>query len=143
MAPIQFGILQFPYQLTDVTGPLDVLSSSSRGYLEAFQPVAGFSKELAERGIDIEFHYVGEDLDKPITSSAGCKILSTTTFDTCPKLDYILVGGPDPNFFMNVPEAHAKFLRERLDEVKTVFTTCTGGCVLATIGLVSLQAPQF
>ena len=134
MAPIQFGILCIPFQLTDVTGPLDVLSSSSIDYLRGFQEVGGYPLELAERGIDIEFHYIGESME-PMTSTANCKIQPSTTCATCPKLDYLLIGGPEPKFFLNLPPVWANFLRERVDEVKGLFTTCTGGIVAAMAGI--------
>ncbi|KAJ9615196.1 hypothetical protein H2200_001270 [Cladophialophora chaetospira] len=135
MAPIQFGVLCIPFQLSDVTGPLDVLSSSSIPYLKGWQQIAGFPMDLAERGIDIEFHYIGGESLEPAVSSAHCKIQPSTTCATCPKLDYLLIGGPEPNFFLNLPPVFANFLRERVDEVKGIFTTCTGGMVAAMAGI--------
>jgi transcriptional regulator GlxA family with amidase domain len=134
MAPIQFGILCIPFQLTDVTGPLDVLSSSSAPYLKDMQQIADFSSEVAEAGIDIEFHYIGETME-PMTSTANAKIMPSTTCATCPKLDYLLVGGPAPSFFHNIPPVFANFMRERAEEVKGFFTTCTGGVVAAMVDL--------
>ena len=77
---------------------------------------------LAEQGIDIEFHYIGETLD-PMTTSGNCKILPSTTCATCPKLDYLLVGGPKPDYFLNVPPMLARFMCERAKEVSGFFTT--------------------
>ena len=134
MAPIQFGVLCIPFQLTDVTGPLDVLSSSSIGYLQGFQQAGGYPVELAEKGVDIEFHYIGESME-PITSTANCKIQPSTTCADCPKLDYLLVGGPDPNWIQNMPQVFADFMRGRVDEVKAFFTTCSGGIVAAMAGV--------
>ena len=118
----------------DVTGPLDVLSSSSVPYLRGFQPAGGYSPELAEKGIDIEFHYIGESME-PMKSTANCYIQPSTTCATCPKLDYLLVGGPEPDFFLNIPPVFVNFMRERLEEVKGFFTTCTGGVVAAMAGI--------
>ena len=36
---------------------------------------------------------------------------------------------------MNVPDNMKTFMRERAKEVKTIFTTCTGGLVLSSTGL--------
>jgi hypothetical protein len=55
MAPLRFGVLQIPYQLMDVVGPLDVLSSSSKPYLKGMEAV-GVPAEVSDRGTDIEFH---------------------------------------------------------------------------------------
>ncbi|CAG8900626.1 unnamed protein product [Penicillium egyptiacum] len=129
MAPIQFGVIMIPFQLIDVAGPVDILCSSSVPYLRGFG-----NPGLAERGIDIEFHYIGEGMD-PVTHNSGYKSLPTTTLSTCPKLDYLLIGGPGPDYLKSIPPAIASFVCERADEVKTVFTTCTGGIVASAFGL--------
>ncbi|KAJ5517642.1 hypothetical protein LT330_006769 [Penicillium expansum] len=129
MAPIQFGVIMIPFQLSDVAGPVDVLSSSSISYLREFN-----NPDIADRGIDIEFHYIGDGMD-PVTHPAGFQSQPTTTLSACPKLDYLLIGGPSPNYITNIPPAIASFVRERANEVKTVFTTCTGGIFASALGL--------
>ncbi|KAJ5941694.1 hypothetical protein N7516_001862 [Penicillium verrucosum] len=119
MAPIQFGIIMIPFQMLDVAGPLDILSSSSAPYLRGFN-----NPDIADRGIDIEFHHIGDGLHPP-----------TTTISACPKLDYLLIGGPSPDYTKNIPPAIASFVRERVNEVKIVFTTCTGGLFASMLGL--------
>jgi transcriptional regulator GlxA family with amidase domain len=127
MAPIQFGVIMIPFQLSDVSGPVDVLSSSSIPYLRGFG-----NPGLAERGIDIEFYYIGEE---PVIHSAGFISQPTTTMSACPKLDYLLIGGPTPEYLQEIPSAIASFVRERAAEVKVVFTTCTGGIFASVLGL--------
>ncbi|CAG8239894.1 unnamed protein product [Penicillium salamii] len=127
MAPIQFGVIMIPFQLTDVAGPVDILSSTSIPYLEEFG-----RPDLAQRGIDIEFHYVG---DEPVTHAAGFKSQPTVAMADCPKLDYLLIGGPSPKYIEEIPPAIANFVRERTAEVKNVFTTCTGGMFASALGL--------
>lgn len=134
MAPIQFGVLCIPFQTLDVIGPLDILSSSSIPYLNAMQELGGYPLDLAGHGIDIQFHYIGESME-PMAGTANCKIQPSTTCASCPKLDYLLVGGPWPDFFRNVPTVYANFMLERAKEVKSFFTTCTGGIVAATAGV--------
>jgi transcriptional regulator GlxA family with amidase domain len=133
MAPIQFGVLLIPFQLMDVAGPLDVLSSSSIPYLKRAESL-GVPASLAAKGIDIEFHHIGETMD-PVTHTAGFKSTPTTTCATCPTLDYLLIGGPEPEYIQNISPVMAAFMRERANQVKTVFTTCTGGMVAAAVGL--------
>ena len=125
-----------PFQLTDVAGPIEVLSSTSIPYLKSFQPVAGYPLSLAESGVDIEFHYVGETLD-PITSTAACRLVPSATLADCPPLDYLLIGGPEPEFFLKLPKVWADFIREKAKDsrVKTIFTTCTGGMVAGAAGV--------
>ncbi|KAJ5602356.1 hypothetical protein N7537_005312 [Penicillium hordei] len=129
MAPIQFGIIMIPFQLLDVAGPVDVLSSSSAPYLRGFN-----NADIADRGIDIEFHYIGDGLH-PVTHTGSFESRPTTTLSDCPKLDYLLIGGPSPDYIKDIPPAIAGFVRERANEVKTVFTTCTGGLFASMLGL--------
>jgi transcriptional regulator GlxA family with amidase domain len=125
MAPIQFGVLLIPFQLMDVAGPLDVLSSSSIPYLRKCESL-GVPAALVAKGIDIEFHHIGETMD-PVTHTAGFRSTPTTTCAACPPLDYLLIGGPDLAYLQNISPVMAAFMRERAKEVKTFFTTCSGG----------------
>ncbi len=134
MAPLQFGILMVPYQIIDVAGPIDILSSSSKaiiGPLEAagLPGLAG----MAEKAIDIEFHHISETLD-PVQLTAAVKALPTITCDDCPPLDYLLVGGPDPINY-KLPDRFAKFVRAHVEAGKGVFTTCTGALAIAPSGV--------
>lgn len=134
MAPIQFGVLMIPFQLVDCAMPLDVLSSSSKPYLVGME-VAGVPSHVAQKGIEIEFHYIGATSLDPVQHTAGFKSVPTITCADCPKLDYLLVGGPDPQYIQTMPKEFIKFLQERVNEVKTIFTTCTGGMVVAASGI--------
>ena len=57
----------------------------------------------------------------------------TSTVSTCPPLDYLLVGGPNPATF-TIDPAHAEFIRKHVAAGKTLFTTCTGAYVVAASG---------
>ena len=94
MAPIQFGVLQIPNQVLDVVGPVDVLCSSSNPYLKTLEPL-GVAAEVADRGFEIDFHYIGLTID-PQVHFGNYSVNPSTTVDACPRLDYLLVGGPDP-----------------------------------------------
>ncbi|KAB8076572.1 class I glutamine amidotransferase-like protein [Aspergillus leporis] len=91
MSPIRFGILMVPYQTLDVAGPVDLLSSCSRPYLEVMERESQVSKDTAAAGLDIEFYYVGGEL-KPVQHTGNLQTLPTTTCDACPPLDYLLIG---------------------------------------------------
>jgi transcriptional regulator GlxA family with amidase domain len=133
MAPIQFGVLLVPCQLSDISGPLDVLFSCTKPYIEELSGT-GAPNPLADNAIDIEIHYIGETLE-PVKHSAGFRSVPTTTTTTCPPLDYLLVGGTDLEYIKNLPEAMKAFIHSRLDQVKSIFATCTGGMILAQTGV--------
>lgn len=147
MAPIQFGVLMVPYQVLDVAGPLDILSSSSKAlmcpaiaagffqtaYFKQLVPDQEASKTLGDRAIDIEFHLVGETLE-PVLLTTNTSVNPTTTTDTCPPLDYLLVGGPDPAKEHLTP-AFEKFLKAHVAAEKGLFMTCTGSFAIAGSGV--------
>jgi putative intracellular protease/amidase len=130
MAPLQFGVLMIPFQISDCAMPLDVLSSSSKLYLSGMEAVGG-PAHVAPRGIDIEFHYIGATMD-PVVHTARFTSMPTTTCADCPELDYLLVGGPDPAYLKTMPKIFIEFMQERAKEVKTIFTTCTGGMYVSS-----------
>ena len=70
----------------------------------------------------------------PVELTAGYKVVPTTTCDTCPPLDYLLVGGPDP-FKFKLSSRFADFLRAHVAADKVLFTTCTGAMAVAASGI--------
>jgi transcriptional regulator GlxA family with amidase domain len=120
--------------MLDVAGPLDVLSSSSKGLLSHLAK-AGFPgvAEVLEQAIDIEFHHINESMD-PVQLTGAAKALPTTTCDDCPPLDFLLVGGPDP-VNHKLSRRFAEFLRAQVKAGKGLFTTCTGALAIAPSGV--------
>ncbi|TVY35851.1 Isonitrile hydratase [Lachnellula occidentalis] len=134
MAPLQFGALMIPYQTIDAIGPLDILSSASKKLIAAFEEadLPGM-KGMTAKAIDIEFHHINETLE-PVTLTANVRLLPSTTCDTCPALDFLLVGGPDPLAYKLSPR-FAEFIRQHVAEGKVLFTTCTGALAVAASGV--------
>lgn len=134
MAPIQFGILMIPYQTLDVAGPLDILSSNSKALISPYE-ASGFpgTAGLTEKAIDIVFHHINTTLS-PVQMTASMNVLPTTTVDDCPPLDYLLVGGPDPQTFV-LDEKFAEFVKKHVGEGRGLFTTCTGGLAISSTGV--------
>jgi transcriptional regulator GlxA family with amidase domain len=134
MAPLQFGVLMVPYQTLDAIGPLDILSSSSKALLAPFEAAKFPGMEgMTAKAIDIEFHHINEILE-PLTLTAGVRLVPSTTCDTCPPLDFLLVGGPDP-FNYKLSPRFAEFIRKHVEDGKVLFTTCTGAVTVAASGV--------
>ncbi|HEX3952603.1 MAG TPA: DJ-1/PfpI family protein [Stellaceae bacterium] len=107
------GMLIFP-NLTqlDLTGPYEILAR-----------LPGSAVELIWKSFD------------PVRTEHGLTILPTATFETCGKLDLILVpGGGGMNPLLEDPETLA-FLREKAAEARYVVGICTGSLVLGAAGL--------
>ena len=128
---ISFGFLLLPLQTLDMVGPMDILFNISYMVVKSYT-----NQNIAERlsAPNIKFHFIGPTMEATITSGM-LRIVPTTTVKDCPKLDYLLVGGPAPDYAYNVAQDMKDFMLERSKEVKTIFTTCTGGLVLSATGL--------
>ena len=128
---ISIGFLLIPLQTIDMVGPMDILFNINFGLVAAYA-----SPNMAERlsAPMITFHHIGPTMEA-VQTTGNLHIQPTTTLKACPKLDYLLIGGPAPDYAHNVPQEMKDFMVERSKEVKTVFTTCTGGLVLSSTGL--------
>jgi transcriptional regulator GlxA family with amidase domain len=135
MAPIQFGILMIRFQAIDVVGPLDILSSCSKATTAPLEAAGlpGFSG-LTDKAIDIKFHHISTTMDPVELFTAGVRVLPTTTLNTCPPLDILLIGGPDPLTF-KLDERVSDFVRAHVEAGRTLFTICTGAWAIAPTGL--------
>jgi transcriptional regulator GlxA family with amidase domain len=134
MSQIQFGILMVPYQTIDVAGPVDILSCCSKALVEGFETLGlPGAAGMTQKAIDIKFHHVNETMD-PVTLTAATTVLPTTTFEECPDLDYLLVGGPDPATYQ-LPDTFADFIRKHVKAGKRLFTTCTGALAISSSGV--------
>jgi len=123
------------YQTLDAVGPLDILSCCSKRLLSDYEKAVGIPafQGVADKAIDIDFHHIGETLE-PVELTAGVKLVPSVTCDTCPPLDYLLIGGPDPLKFKLSPR-FAEFIQKHVAAGKAMFTTCTGALVAAQAGV--------
>ena len=109
----QIGLLLFP-RLTqlDLTGPYEVFI----------------------RFPDTDVHLVSKTLD-PVVADGGMRLLPSTTFAECPKLDLVCVpGGAGMNPLLNDQET-LDFLRRQASGARYVTSVCTGALVLGAAGL--------
>lgn len=126
---INFGFLLVPLQLLDLAGPMDIVGNISRDVVEKYG-----SKNLAQSAPQINFFYIASTLD-PVQLTGGFFAQPTATVAECPRLDYLLIGGPSPEYAASLPKDIREFIVERSKSVKALFTTCTGGLVAAATGV--------
>ena len=134
MAPIHIGSLVYNYQALDVLGPFDLIGSGGKHVLNAVAFYTNIDKNLLNRAPEFVFHHIGETLEPVPLLTSSLIVKPTDTIDSCPELDYLLVGGPDVKDFELSPR-YADFIRRHVASGKTVFTTCTGAGVLASTGV--------
>lgn len=126
-----FGVLMFPgFQWLDAVGPIDYLHSHSREVLEALK----FPPQLVQKAFITKWHYLSSTgtLD-PVQATSGPPQNPTTTFATCPKLDYLLLPGPMPDLVLS--DECINFIKTRYPDLEGIFTVCTGSMMLAQTGL--------
>lgn len=140
MAPIRFGIPLYRYQVLDVAGGIDTLALASASLLKEQGELGFCPADLHERGLDIEFYHIldpNEKSESRVTKLPleNYDVQATTTCADCPPLDYLLFGGPMPDYKLSAEMIN--FVKDCAAKsgFKGIFTTCTGGAVLAQTGL--------
>ena len=109
----QIGLLLFP-RLTqlDLTGPYEVFI----------------------RFPDTDVHLVSKSSD-PVVADGGMRLMPSTTFAECPKLDLVCVpGGAGMNPLLNDQDT-LDFLQRQASGARYVTSVCTGALVLGAAGL--------
>lgn len=115
-----------PYQVLDAAAAIELIGIADKKYHE------DGGLPVPPEAINVKILWISDTLE-PVELTTNAKIVPTTTFDTCPPLDLILVPGPSPHYVP--PKDLSDFLIRRVAETKTVMTTCTGSIVLASLGL--------
>ncbi len=91
-------------------------------------------KKILDAAPEFVFHHIGENLEPVHLLTSSVTIVPTTTLDTVPELDALLIGGPNPAGFELSPK-YADFIRRHVAAGKLLFSTCTGAAVLASTGV--------
>jgi cyclohexyl-isocyanide hydratase len=111
--PIRLVSLVFPnVTQLDLTGPVQL-----------FSRLPGVTIDLAWRRIE------------PVPTDAGFSILPTTTFDTAPQADVLMVPGGEGAFELLADPAALEFVRRQAASARFVTSVCTGAFVLGAVGL--------
>lgn len=113
--PVRVGLLLFPdFTQLDLTGPAEVLG----------------------RMPGAEIILLWKTLD-PVSSDRGMRILPTTTFGNCGKLDVICVPGGPGQVALMEDEETLGFLRRVAPGCRLITSVCTGSLVLGAAGLLA------
>lgn len=112
---LEIGILFFPGMTQlDVTGPFEVLAR-----------LPGARIHLLWKRIE------------PITSDVGLTVLPTRTFDDCPPLDVLCVGGGPGQVALMDDEEAMRFIARQGASARYVTSVCAGSLILAGAGLLT------
>lgn len=132
---IEFGVLMPPsYQWLDAAGPIDYINSHSYNYFESLSSSNMLPADLLKKAPVINWHWISTTGDlQPVTPSAGPIQYPTTTLESCPQLDYLLVPGPDPSGKLS--NEFTTWLKAQFPGLKLLLTVCTGSLFLAPTGL--------
>ncbi|MGE3982699.1 MAG: DJ-1/PfpI family protein [Dehalococcoidia bacterium] len=114
------GIMLFDdVEVLDFAGPYEVLVAARRSENDPYFEVV----TVAER--------------REVTCWGGLQVIADHTFQTCPKLDFLIVPG-GPGAREKRPEVQAApiaFLGERLEELGALASVCTGAFLLGRAGI--------
>lgn len=113
--PIDIGILFYPRMTQlDVTGPFEVLAR-----------LPGARIHLLWKRIE------------PITSDVGLTVMPTTTFEDCPRLDVLCVGGGPGRTAVMEDDEVMDFIAQSGSTARYVTSVCAGSLILAAAGLLA------
>jgi len=114
------GILLFDdVEVLDFAGPYEVLVAARRSDGDPYFEVVTVAEQ------------------RDITCWGGLKVIADHTFETCPKLDFLIVPG-GPGAREKLPEKQAApiaFIGERRAELSSLASVCTGAFLLARAGV--------
>jgi len=128
---LDIGLILFPdFQWLDAAGTVDLLNNHSHGFLSE----AGIPKETLRRAPIINWHYISSDLEE-VNASSGPPLRPTTTIETCPPLDYIIV--PGPKLDLKLSEAWINFFRQRYEDpnLRGILLVCTASLAVSQTGI--------
>lgn len=128
---IDIGFLLIPYQALDAIGPMDIIQNISA---EMITLMGSAEKAKTLDAPTVAFHHIAPNME-PVLTTGNLRVSPTTTYKDCPDLDYLLIGGPNPEFVNTMPQETKDFMIEQSKKAKAILTTCTGGLVLAATGL--------
>jgi transcriptional regulator GlxA family with amidase domain len=115
-----------------VFGDIEVLDFC--GPFEVFATTRLDEAKRREEPSPFEVWIVAEK-NAPVVTSGGMKVIPDHTFETCPRLDILVVpGGWGTRRELNNP-AMLDWLRLRASEVETLTSVCTGAMLLGAAGL--------
>ncbi|SPO05590.1 uncharacterized protein DNG_08277 [Cephalotrichum gorgonifer] len=119
-------------EILDVA-PIDMLYSMSKNFLQTF-PGDLLPPHFAAQALDIELHWVTEaGKAAPAHLTSNITLLPTDSFETCPRLDIVLMGATTVGYTPN--EAELAFVRKSFEECTAFLTICGGVSVPMMAGL--------
>ena len=120
----QVGIVLFEdIEILDFCGPFEVFSATRLN-----------EERRREESSPFEVLLVAEK-NGPVLTNGGMKVIPDYTFETCPRLDILVVpGGWGTRKELDNPTM-LNLLRERAGEVETLTSVCTGSMLLGFAGL--------
>ncbi|TDL17777.1 class I glutamine amidotransferase-like protein [Rickenella mellea] len=137
-APLQVGILLLPpVQLLDVAA-VDLLGMFTPEYVKYFQDIPGMA-DLSKHARAMEFHYITEaGPGSHAELTGGVKFVVTDSLESVGRLDILVVPGPEITY--KTSPAVLAFLRQKYEEVSTLFTICSGVLPVASAGILTGKA---
>jgi transcriptional regulator GlxA family with amidase domain len=118
------GIVLFEdIEVLDFCGPFEVFAATRLDEAKRREEPSPFEVVLVA------------EKNAPIVTAGGMKVIPDHTFETCPKLDILVVpGGWGTRRELNNPPM-LDWLRLRASEVETLTSVCTGAMLLGAAGL--------
>ncbi len=112
-------------EILDFCGPFEVFSVARLDELKRLETTSPFEVKL-----------IAQTIERIITTG-GMKALPDYDFDTCPKLDILIVPGGIGTRKLMYDENILSFVKQKAKEVELLSSVCTGSLILANAQLLN------
>lgn len=110
-------------EVLDFCGPFEVLSVTRLNEQERLETTSPFDIKLISMTKDV------------VVTTGGMKILPDFDFDTCPKLDILIIPGGMGTRKLMYEEKILIFIKSKKKEIELLASVCTGSLILSNTGL--------
>lgn len=119
------GIFVFnEIEILDFCGPFEVLSVTRLDESKRLETISPFDIKLISRTKDV------------VVTTGGMKILPDFDFDTCPKLDILIIPGGMGTRKLMYEKKVLNFIKTKKKEIELLTSVCTGSLILSNTGLI-------
>lgn len=110
-------------EVLDFCGPFEVLSVARLDELKRLETTSPFEVKLIAQTIE------------PIITTGKMRVLPDYDFETCPKLDILIIPGGMGTRKLMYDENVLNFVKEKAKDVELLTSVCTGSLILANADL--------
>jgi transcriptional regulator GlxA family with amidase domain len=143
MAELTVGILVFDgVEVLDFCGPFEVFSVARQVHdtprvVDSKNPEGPNPPPPPPPGPAFRVVIVAESANKLVTTTGGMKVHASDDYDSCPKLDVLVVPGGLGTRQERFNASTQRFVLKQVPSLRVLASVCTGSLILSEVGLLN------